>query len=200
MRIVAAAAELFGALGYVRTTLSKIAEAADVSIETVQAQGSKAELIIAAVEYAAVGVSGEESILDVDFGRAFLAIADRDEAIDFLATEQTAIHERSAPAVRALFGAAANDPGLDRYLGALLAGVAGQVRRVLEICAARGWLRTDIDFDELVGTAVVITSVDTYFRLVDREGWTVDAFRAWLRRVLAETTFSADPSDHARGS
>ncbi len=199
-RIVVAAADLFGELGYVRTTLAKIAEAADVSIETVQAQGSKAALMIAAVEHAAVGVSGEESILDVDIGRAFLAIEDRDEAIDFLVAQQTAIHERSAPTVRALFGAAANDPELDRYLGALLASVGGQIRRLLDVCSARGWLRTDIDPEELVATAVIITSVDTYFRLVEREGWTIDAFRAWFRRVLAETTFSADPPGRTNGS
>jgi len=191
MRIVAAAAELFGELGYSRTTLAKIAEAADVSIETVQAQGSKAALMIASAEFAALGVTGDQSILDLELGQAFVAITDRDEAIDFIVAQQTAIHERSASTTRALYGAAANDPELDRYLGELLAGVGRQVRRILEVCAERGWLRDDVAFDELVATAVVVASMETYLRLVHREGWTVDAYRAWFRRVLAETTFTA---------
>lgn len=190
MRVVAAAADLFGELGYSRTTLAKIAEAAEVSIETVQAQGSKAALMIASVEFAAVGVTGDQSILDLDVGRAFVAITDRDEAIDFIVAQQTAIHERSALTARALFGAAANDPALDGYLGGLLAGVGRQIRRILEVCSERGWLRDDLAFDELVATAVVIASIETYIRLVHREGWTTDAYRSWFRRVLDETTFT----------
>ncbi len=200
MRVVAAAADLFGALGYARTTLAKIAAAAEVSIETVQAQGSKAELMIAAVEFTAVGVAGAESILDVDLGRAFVAITDRDEAIDFIVAQQTAIHERSAATVRALYGGAANDPTLDRYLGELLDSVARQFRRILEVCAERGWLRDDVPFDELVGTAVVVASVETYMRLVQRAGWTVDAYHAWFRRVLDETTFTARSSKSGRAT
>lgn len=198
MRVIAAAAELFGGLGYSRTTLAKIAEEAEVSIETVQAQGSKAELMIAATEFAAVGVTGDQSILDLEVGRTFVAITDRDQAIDFLVEQQTAIHVRSAPTARALFGGAANDPKLDHYLGELLAGVGRQIRRLLEVCDERGWLRDDLAFDELVATAVVIAGVDTYLRLVGREGWTVDAYRSWFRRVLAETTFKDEASGRVR--
>ena len=131
---VAAAAELFAELGYARTTLAKIAAAAGVSVETVQAQGSKAALMIASVEFAAFGVTGDHSVLDLDVGRRFVAITDRDEAVDFIVAEQTAIHERSAGATQALYGAAANDPELDGYLGELIAGVGRQIRRLLEVC------------------------------------------------------------------
>ena len=83
-RVVAAAAELFAADGYARTTLAKIAAAAGVSAETVQGQGPKAALLIAAVEYAAFGVSGEENILNLDVGRQLIAIDDPLEALDFV--------------------------------------------------------------------------------------------------------------------
>ena len=55
----------------------------------------------------------------------------------------------SAGATRALFGAAAADPELDGYVGELIAGVGRQIRRLLEICRERGWLRDDISFDEV---------------------------------------------------
>ena len=74
MRILAAAAELFADAGYARTTLAKIAAAAGVSAETVQGQGPKAALLIAAIEYAAFGVAGEENVFNLDVGRRLLAI------------------------------------------------------------------------------------------------------------------------------
>jgi AcrR family transcriptional regulator len=190
MRVVAAAAELFAELGYARTTLAKIAAAADVSIETVQAQGPKASLIIAAVEFTAFGVTGDQSVLDLEVGRRFVAITDPNDAMDFLVAEQTAIHERSAGVTLALSGAAANDPDLDVYLDALIAGVGRQVRRLLEVCRDRGWLRDDIPFDELVETVAVIASIDTFIRMTRRDGWTVAAYRAWFRRMLDEGVFA----------
>ena len=183
---MAAAAELFAELGYARTTLAKIAAAAEVSIETVQAQGSKASLMIASVEFTAFGVTGDQSVLDLELGRRFVALSDRDEAIDFIVAEQTAIHQRSARITQALFGAAANDPELDGYLTDLIAGVGRQLRRMLEVCQDRGWLRDDIPFDELVETVAVIASIDTFIRIVQRDGWSVDAYRAWFRRMLDE--------------
>jgi hypothetical protein len=129
---------------------------------------------------------GDQSVLELDVRRRFVALTDRNAAADFLVAEQTAIHERSARATQALYGAAAADPALDDYLGELIAGVGRQLRRLLEVCRERGWLRDDIPFDELVETVIVIASIDTYFRMVHRDGWTVDAYRAWFRRMLDE--------------
>jgi AcrR family transcriptional regulator len=200
LRVVSAAAELFADLGYARTTLAKIAAAAGVSPETVQAHGPKAALMIAAVEYAAFGVTGDQNVLDLEVGQRFLAITDRDEAVDFLVAAQTAVHERSARATQALFGAAADDPELDGYLGELIAGVGRQVRRLLEVSRERGWLRDDVPFDELVETAAVISSIETYTRMVHRDGWSLDAYRAWFRRMLDEVVLRPKPGERRRNA
>jgi AcrR family transcriptional regulator len=189
LRVVTAAGELFAEYGYARTTLAKIADAAGVSPETVQAHGPKPALMIAAIEYAAFGVSGEEDIFKLDAGRRFLAAPDRDAALDHLTAAQTEVHERTARLTRALFGGAGADPELDRYLTDWIASIDTQMRRLYGVCRDRGWLRDDLPFDEIVETSGVICGVETYLRIAHRDGWTVARYRKWLRRMLAETVF-----------
>src|SRR6478672_10643677 len=177
-RILAASVRLFSTQGYARTTLAKIAAAAGVSAETVQGQGPKAALLIAAIEYAAFGVSGEENLFNLDVGRQLLAIDDREEAGAFIVDAVTDVHRRTAPLAPALFG-----------------GINQQIRRVLDGLRNRGWLRDDVSFDELVETVAVFASVETYLRMTARDGWSVDAYRAWCARMLAETVFvSPEPT------
>lgn len=194
-RVIACAAELFAADGYARTTFAKIAAAAGVSAETVQSQGPKAALMIAAVEYAAFGVSGEENVFDLDVGRRILAVDDRTAGADALATLQTDVFERIAQLASALIGAASSDPELNRYLTETLATVNLQFRRILDVYRDRGWLRGDVAFDELVETTAVLCSVETYLQVTRRAGWTPKAYRDWLRRMLAETVFLPPPAD-----
>jgi AcrR family transcriptional regulator len=188
-RIVTAAAELFAAQGYARTTLAKIASAAGVSAETVQGHGPKAALMIAALEQAAVGVTDEGNLLNLDKGRAFLILDDGDEALDYLVAMASEIHEQTARLSRAVIGAAASDPELDQYLKGLITSITGQCRRVLVVCRDRGWLREDVPFNELVETTAVFTSVDTFLRMTHYDGWSVARYRRWLRRMAAETIF-----------
>ncbi len=188
-RVIAAAAELFAAYGYARTTLAKIADTAGVSPETVQGQGPKAALLISAIEYAAFGVTGEKNILNLAIGRRFLAIQDRDEALEYLIAAQTEVHERTARLAPALIGGATTDPELDRYQKDLIESINQQTRRMLGVARQRGWLREDLSFDELIETAAVIGSVDTYLRITHRDRWSVARYQAWFRRMLAETVF-----------
>lgn len=189
--MVAAAAELFAADGYARTTLAKIAAAAGVSAETVQGQGPKAALLIAAIEYAGLGVSGETDILNLDVGRALIAIDDPVKALDFVVAAVTDVHNRTAKLAPALLGGAASDPELDRYQSDFIAGITAQARRVMEVFRDRGWLRDDVAFDELVETCAVLCSVETYLRMTHRDGWSADAYGAWCQRMLAETVFAS---------
>ncbi len=186
---MAAAAKLFATDGYARTTLAKIAAAAGVSSETVQGQGPKAALLIAAIEHAAFGVAGEKDVLNLDVGRELLAIDDPGKALDFVVALHADVQERVAQLALALIAGAGADPMLLRYQADFIAGLNVQIRRILEAFCDRGWLRGDVPFDELVETTAVLCSEDTYLRFTHRDGWSAAAFRAWLRRMLAETVF-----------
>ena len=193
LQVVAAAAELFAQEGYARTTLAKIAAAAGVSVETVQTHGPKAALMIAAVEYVTFEAIGDRDLLESDIGGRFLAIDDLDVAVDYFVDVQVGLHERSAQIAVALYGGAAADRELDQYLNDLTAGIGRQVRRMLTVCRDRGWLRDDLPFEETAETAAVLTGPETYLRMVHRDGWTVAAYRAWLRRMMAEVVLRRAP-------
>jgi AcrR family transcriptional regulator len=189
--------ELFAAEGYARTTLAKIAAAAGVSAETVQGQGPKADLLMASIDYAAFRVVGEENVFHLEAGRQLLAIDDPEEAVYAVVAAAIDVHEKTAPLVPALFGAANADPDLKRYMNELFASITLQFRRVLEAFRDRGWLRGDVQFDELVMTTAVLCGVETYLQ-TRREGWNVDEYRSWLRRMLAETVFVSPQSTSVR--
>jgi len=186
-KVVAAAAELFASQGYARTTFAKTAAAAGVSAETVQAHGPKAALLRAAFEYVAFGVTDQESVFELDLGRGLLAIDDRDEAISYLVAATTDMYRRGASLIVALAGAATVDPELGRYYAGVVADVTLQNRRLLGVCRDRGWIREDIPFDDIVETTAVLSSAETYHRIVNHDGMSVDAYQRWLRRMLDET-------------
>jgi AcrR family transcriptional regulator len=188
-RVLAAAAELFAADGYAGTTLAKIAAAAGVSAETVQGHGPKAALLIAACEYAAFGIAGEENVLNLDVGQKLLTLNGYDELLDFVAGAYTEVHGSTARLALALDSGAGSDPELERYLTELIASINLQNRRVLEVCRDRRWVRDDVPFDEVVETIAVIGSFDTYLRITHRDGWSPAKYHIWCRRMLAETVF-----------
>ena len=197
--MLATAAKLFAANGYARTTLAKIAAEAGVSAETVQGQGPKAALLMAAIDHVAFGVTGEQNVLNLEVGRELVAIDDYEKAVDSLVEAFAGVHERTAPLAPALFGGASVDPELEKYLTDLMASINLQNRRVLEAFRDRGWLRADVPFDELVETVVVIGGGETYLRITHRDGWSADAYRAWCRRMLTETVF-VSPQPAGRGA
>ena len=138
-RVISAAGRLFAEYGYGRTTLNKIAEAAGVSPETVQGQGPKAALLIAAIEIAAVGVAGEKNVMNLEVGKRFVAIEDAHEALDYIIEAQTEVHQRTAGLARALTSGANADPELGQYH----TGPSGRRHRPISTsprCLPRSWM------------------------------------------------------------
>jgi AcrR family transcriptional regulator len=186
-RVIAAAAELFATQGYAGTTFAKIAAAAGVSPQTVQAHGPKASLLKAAAEYVSLGESDRDDVFDLELGRALMAADDRDAGFGSMVQVLSDMYERGASLWLALSAAAVDDPELRRYHAKWVADITAQGRRLLEVCRDRGWLRDDIPFDDLVTTTAVVTSPETYQRLVHHGGFSAAAYRKWVVRMLNET-------------
>ncbi len=76
-----------------------------------------------------------------------------------------------APLALALAGGSDTDPELDRSRNDLTASVTLQTRRVLKVFGNRGWIRTNVSFDELIETPAVLCSVKPYLRITHHDGW-----------------------------
>jgi hypothetical protein len=90
-------------------------------------------------------------------------------------------------------GAARSDEELRGYCADLLGVLRRQVEHVFRVFAERGWLRTDVPFDDLVEAFCVITSVETYVQFVRLDGKPGDAYTEFVARTVRETVLSPLP-------
>jgi AcrR family transcriptional regulator len=187
-RIIDAAVEEFSHNGYQAATLAQIAKRAGVSIETVQKHGPKAALLWAAVEVASFGVEGRGlDFLTTDYGIAMLKVSDPDGFATFIGETFLALNEPTAGVWTAVTGVAPADSELRGQFVERLAEIRGQVENVLRVVAERGWLRTDVPFDDLVEAFCVIISVETYVRFVRLDGRSPEQYKTFLARTIRDT-------------
>ena len=104
--ILDAAAGRFVERGYARTTMRDIARAADVSVQTVFAQGSKASLLLAAVDRALVGDDEAAPLLQRELFQRLFAASDRAEKLGVFREIARVYVPQTGPIMKA-FGAAA---------------------------------------------------------------------------------------------
>ena len=175
--ILDAATELFVAKGYGATTMKDIAAAAEVSVESVYAQGSKASLLQRCVDRSIVGDDEEVPLLERDDLRALMSTVGRDEKLAALRTVAAARLPGSAAIYEAFRAGAALDPGLtDAWqdyerrrhgdCGRMVAGFADELRPGLTLETA-----TDI-FWTLVSPPVI--------QMLVTRGWTAERYADWL--------------------
>ena len=157
-----------------------------MSVETVQKSGPKAALIRAAVEVRSFGVEGDRDVFEMAAGQALLALSDRDQAAPLAARTMLEVNAASAGVWMALTAAAHGDPELRGYFDLFLRDIRRQNSRLLGLLAERGWLRDDLDFERAVDTWEVISSVETYVRLVVLTGRSHDEYRAWFEQAVDE--------------
>jgi AcrR family transcriptional regulator len=174
---------LFLDRGYTAVTVSDIAEAARVAVQTVYAStGGKAAILSALLQPAVDDPSVDESLA------AVASADDPRRVIDLTAAGTRRAHERHWDTV---YGLVRHVPaeaearevihdGITRYLTALTA-VAGRL-------AALGALKPDIGPGEALDLLWFYLGQPPWFTLVGQRGWTFDRAEAWLatsaRRAL----------------
>jgi AcrR family transcriptional regulator len=187
-RVLSAAAELFAADGFARTTLARLAEAAGVSVETVQAQGSKRSLLTAAVHQLSFG-DPDAGFLAAPQARATIEAATPSEFCQRGAELAGGFNAQTFRLWRAFASAAADDPAVDQEFTELSAYICGQCRQIVALLADRGWLRDDVSVDELGDSLWILIGSENYDRLTGRLGWSHERYLSWLTRSLGDLLF-----------
>jgi AcrR family transcriptional regulator len=176
-RILNAARHRFFADGYAATTLTAVAQEAGVAVQTVYAVfGSKAAIL---AELRALVVDLPEA--DAEF-RAAMAASTPERRLARFAHSIRNRWELAGDIVRVNQDAVRVDLSLRAGIAAADArrhgGIAAFVRGIEADLGAR------IDVDRTIGVVNALTLYAVYEELISVQGWTPDAYEAWLADSL----------------
>lgn len=179
--ILDAAAELFVRRGYAATTMSAVAEAAGVALDTVYAAvGPKPVLFRLLVETAISGTEAPVPALERDYVRAVRAEPDPARKLAIYALAVVRIQQRLAPLVQVLQQAAASDAELRALWQEIADRRAANMRLLAAELAATGTLRPELTVEEAADLLWSMNSPEFYLLLVGQRGWDPDRYQQWL--------------------
>jgi AcrR family transcriptional regulator len=187
--VLDAAHEVFGARGYAGATMPAIAEAAGVSVKTVEAAfGTKANLLKELIDVRIAGDDEPVPIADRPEVAEMEAQADPDRLIDIYATWTTSIERRSAVVARVLADAARSTPELAALQATTVRnrhfGATAFVRTLGAIATLR------VDNEVAANTVWMLIDPHVYAEMTAERGFTDEQFASWfadaLRRLLLD--------------
>jgi AcrR family transcriptional regulator len=184
-RIIDAAGRLFAEHGYTATTISAIAQEADVAVETVYARfKNKQNLLEAFLDQSIVGDAEPVPLLDRPAVQAVRAAGDQREQLALLAQIMRGVLERNASAHAVLRTAMAADSELDQLAAADDERRNATHRAFVEMLTDNGPLREGLSTSDAVDTMSALANPDTYALLTQRRSWTPSRIERWLVESL----------------
>jgi AcrR family transcriptional regulator len=184
-QVASAARGLFAANGYVATTITAIAEAADIPAPTIySAFGTKAR-ILQAIAWSVV------STLDVDRSHEeALAQPDPARGLRLAANIQRRQFELMYDVIAIYQEAARTDPDIATDLQRILGNRERAFRRHIEAIAAH--LAPGITIDSGVDIYLALVLPEIYRTLVLERQWTADRYETWLADSLVHQLLGGD--------
>jgi AcrR family transcriptional regulator len=180
-----AARGLFAAQGYVATTISAIAEAADIPAPTIySAFGTKAKIL----QSIAWGIA---SALDVDRSHdEALAEPDPAQGLRLAAGIQRRQFELMFDVIAIYQEAARVDPEIARDAQTIATNRERAFRRHVEAIAAA--LAPGVSVDDGVDVYLALVLPEIYRTLVIDRSWTADRYESWLADLLIRQLLQPD--------
>ncbi len=197
--LLAAAKEEFAERGYRGATVTRIAERADVAVQTLySAWGSKRALLRGVMETSLTG--DDDRMIDPQAGLSqIVALPETQNATDYL-TQLThgfrLLAERSAVGWQTYRDAAAVDAEVAEDWQLLQAARRGSFAGWIGRIPAEE-LRPGLTPAAAADTAWVIASPDTHDLLVRRAGYTYDQFEDWVRCTLLAALLGSPAADRS---
>jgi AcrR family transcriptional regulator len=187
-RILDAALRLFLDQGYTATTMSGIAAAAGVSVQTVyKAFGTKPALVKRLHDVTLAGDDEPVPMADRPIMRAIREETDPRRSLLLYARVGRVLAERIGPLVRVLTaGAQAGDPDLAAYVrtvnGERLIGTEMEARRLAEL----GALRAGLSVERARDAIWTLNSIEVWSLLTEERGWSGAEYEQWVGRAMAD--------------
>lgn len=186
-RVVEAANRLFVERGYRATTIESVADAADVSVETIYKRfGNKAGLLKAAREVAVTGAPEPHDFFafpSVPIDEAIRAAAGQEAQLRTLAKLSSRRLERLAPFHRMLRNAGTGDPELAEFVANDHANRRESQRANIRFIAEDSPLRLGVE--QAADTYSALANPDVFLLLIDQFGWTAKDYRDWLAESVS---------------
>lgn len=181
-RILTVAHDSFLADGYRATTMQRIAERADVHVDTIyELVGRKADIAGTLVEHA---LSGEDSVVPAverDYVAAINAEPDPARKLAVYATACRRMLERLAPLWIVLRDASGSDPAAADLWRSFSDRRAANMRAfVADVAAAAGGLRNALSVEEAADIVWATNGPEMFVMLTGERGWPPERFERWL--------------------
>lgn len=191
--VLAAARERFLADGYAGTTMRSVAQAAGVSVPTVElAFGTKAALLKAAIDVAIAGDDEPVPVLERPWAGQARAAADPGELLALVAGVLAAAQARSAGLMLALFEGSAGGRELDALRRQMVAQREATAGWLVDRLAGLSPLRPGLSRGEAVDTVWALLEPSLYDRLIRHRGWSPRRYERWIAASLGALLL--DPS------
>ena len=177
--VLAAARTLFLERGYVRTTMTAIADEAGVALDTVyELVGRKPDLFRLLIETASSGGDQAVPADDRDYVHRMHAETTAAGKLRIYAEALPAIMSRLAPLVIVVAAAASAEPAIADLWHDIAERRATNMRRFASELADTGQLA--IPVEEAADIIWATNSPELYALLVQQRGWTADRYGRWL--------------------
>lgn len=192
-RIIAAATAGFLTAGYTATTMRSIADAAGVSVPTVElAFGTKASLLKTVVDLTAAGDTEPLAALKQEWARQAHATLGRQEFLDTVGQFITMVSARLCDLLAVVAQAAAVDAEITAMVRQFDERRAVAAEWIVHGIAERTALRPDLTPARAADTVRVLIDPAVFRRLTRDCGWTPEEFRDWWVDSVTRLLTAAD--------
>lgn len=188
-RILAAACAEFERRGYAATRMRAVAQAARVSVPTLELVfGTKSQLLRAAISFAIRGDAEPIPMLKRPWAQRALEAASAGEFLAIVGRILVDGERRAAGIIVAAFEAANQDESMSALADQLRGQRAETAGWLVDGVIARASLRGEITREQAIDTVWLLMDPHAYQALTQDRGWTAERFEAWftdsVRRLL----------------
>ena len=195
-RMLDAAEDLFTRDGYAATTMTAIAEHADVAVQTLYAVfGNKRTILTELIDARVAGDGHTGSLPDREDWRAMEREPDPHRQLALFAQIATRIGNRSAAINEIMAGAAGADPEIATIYQQQRQSRFRDERRIARSLARKGALREGLSETQAADIIWAIATTRTYRALVIERRWTTDQYERWLNDLLAHALLAPPASN-----